>query len=147
MGRPKAQVYPLSMESQHNYNLDLSMFERLVCFSNLRNSLAVLSVQRRMLPAICELVRTAVYADLDPELEDHELVKNYPPVKGMAQPLVFFDHDDREDGAKDDESRSKSNEFEVQMIVGFVGYMLHQGYAPGEITVITPYVGQLLKLR
>jgi superfamily I DNA and/or RNA helicase len=131
------------MDSDRNYNLDLSMFERLICSSNLSNSLKVLSTQRRMLPAISELVSRTIY----PELQNHELVKKYPPVRGMAQPLVFFDHDHPEDHATDDESRSKSNEFEVKMIVGFVGYMLCQGYAPGEITVITPYVGQLLKLR
>jgi hypothetical protein len=96
-----------------------------------------------MLPSISQLVRETIY----PELQDHPHVKQYPPVKGMAKPLVFFDHDHPEDGADDDESKSKSNAFEVAMIVGFVGYMLRQGYAEGQITVITPYVGQLLKLR
>jgi hypothetical protein len=139
--RPKAQLYSLTVESGKGYNLDLSMFERLVRAKTVPHT--VLATQRRMLPAISQLVRETIY----PELQDHPYVRQYPPVKGMAMPVVFYDHDHPEDGADDDESRSKSNVYEVKMIVGFVGYMLRQGYAPGQITVITPYVGQLLKLR
>jgi superfamily I DNA and/or RNA helicase len=139
--RPKTQLYSLSMESGKGYNLDLSMFERLVRCKTVPH--AMLTTQRRMLPAISQLVRETVY----PELQDHPLVHKYPPVKGMVKPVVFFDHDHPEDGSNDDESKSKSNEFESRMIVGFVAYMLRQGYAAGQITVVTPYVGQLLKLR
>jgi hypothetical protein len=38
----------------------------------------------------------------------------YPPVRGMAKPLFFLDHNHPEDGASlDEESKSKSNLFEV----------------------------------
>lgn len=117
------------------------MFERLVRSGV--TSHHVLSTQRRMLPSISDLVRSTIY----PELKDHPQVTKYPPVRGMARPLFFFDHDHPEDGADDDESKSKSNAYEVAMVVGFASYMLRQGYAPGQITIITPYVGQLLKLR
>ncbi len=135
------QLYDLSLDSKKNYNLDLSMFERLVRSKTAPHSM--LSTQRRMHPDISQLVRATVY----PELKNHPLVANYPPVKGMGKSLVFFDHDHCESDADDDESKSKSNSWEVEMIFGFVGYMLRQGYQPGQITVITPYVGQLLKLR
>jgi superfamily I DNA and/or RNA helicase len=118
------------------------MFERLVRAKTVPHT--VLAIQRRMLPAISQLVRETVY----PGLRDHPLVEDYPPVKGMDKPLVFFDHNEGEDnGTWGDESRSKSNTFEVNMVVGLVGYLLRQGYGPGEVTIITPYLGQLLKLR
>lgn len=36
---------------------------------------------------------------------------------------------------------------EVAMVVGLTSYLLKQGYAPGEITVLTPYLKQLFDIR
>jgi superfamily I DNA and/or RNA helicase len=47
--RPKTQVYDLAMESEKGYNLDLSMFQRLIQAGVPHH---VLSVQRRMRPSI-----------------------------------------------------------------------------------------------
>ena len=46
-----------------------------------------------------------------PKLEDNEIVKNYPDVKGMSENIVFFTHNHKEDGGQD--SVSKVNSFEV----------------------------------
>jgi hypothetical protein len=42
-------------------------------------------------------------APIYPALKDHECVLHYPPVKSMARPLFFLDHDHQEGGA--DENR------------------------------------------
>ncbi len=47
--RPKTQVYDLAVESGKGYNLDLSLFERLIRAGIPHH---VLSVQRRMRPSI-----------------------------------------------------------------------------------------------
>jgi len=44
-------------------------------------------------------------------LEDNEIVKHYPDVKGVSQNVVFFTHKNKEDGGQ--ESVSKVNSFEV----------------------------------
>ncbi len=49
---------------------------------------------------------------LYPNLEDHDLVKKYPPVQGMQKDLFFFTHTNREKAA-DEGSVSKVNTFEV----------------------------------
>ena len=48
-----------------------------------------------------------------PDLEDNEIVKRYPDVKGMSKNVVFFTHDNKEDGGQ--ESVSKVNSFEVHL--------------------------------
>lgn len=53
--------------------------------------------------------RTILY----PRLEDNEIVKSYPDVKGMSENVVFFTHNHKEDGGG--ESVSKVNSFEVRI--------------------------------
>jgi superfamily I DNA and/or RNA helicase len=36
---------------------------------------------------------------------------------------------------------------QVEMCTSIVRYMLQQGYGPDQITVLTPYLGQLLELQ
>ena len=43
--------------------------------------------------------------------------------------------------------RSKSNEHEAKFIAALCKYLLMQGYKPQQITVLTPYTGQLMKLK
>lgn len=45
-------------------------------------------------------------------LQDHEIVKQYSPVQGMAKNVFFLSHNHRENGGED-ESVSKYNTFEV----------------------------------
>jgi superfamily I DNA and/or RNA helicase len=47
--RPKTQVYDLSVDSGKGYNLDISLFERLI---DQKHQYFTLSTQRRMKPSI-----------------------------------------------------------------------------------------------
>ncbi|EJF65241.1 P-loop containing nucleoside triphosphate hydrolase protein [Dichomitus squalens LYAD-421 SS1] len=142
--RPTLNNYTLSMDHHHGklvYKLDMSLMERL---SSSGLPMSQINVQRRMRPEIADLVRMTLY----PKLEDHELVKNYPHVQGMAKDVFFFTHDHKENGGEDD-FVSKYNQFEVDMIKDLVLYLLRQGpySAEGDIVVLCAYLGQLSRLR
>ncbi|CAI5537654.1 unnamed protein product [Closterium sp. Naga37s-1] len=140
--RPKVEVYELSKDSHKGFDLDVSLFERLALSRQI--PVYTLATQRRMRPEIADLVRYTIY----PDLRDHPFVQGYPDVRGMAVNLHFWDHDSPESGRDDpDGGKSKSNAGEAAMVVALATYLLQQGYAGGEITILTPYVGQLLKLR
>jgi hypothetical protein len=49
---------------------------------------------------------------LYPGLEDHDLVKAYPSVRGFAKDIFFLSHNHKENGGGE-ESSSKFNTFEV----------------------------------
>jgi len=154
--RPHIQNFELSAENQSRtlkYNLDISLFERL-CSSgvrsinedNLQFPSAQLTVQRRMHPDIADLVRKPLY----PDLEDHPEVLNNPEVAGMYHRVFWLDHSHREVGSTefDVKGTSHSNDFEVEMVKNLVSHLSKQGcYRDGELAVITPYLGQLRKLR
>jgi hypothetical protein len=55
-----------------------------------------------------EVVRRCLY----PKLEDHECVREYPSVRGMAKDTWFLHHTNKEAGGGDD-AVSKCNMFEV----------------------------------
>ena len=65
----------------------------------------------------------------------------YPPVRGMAHNTFFWDHNHPEGG--NDDSKSKVNSPEAGMAARSALYIVQQGYAAGEVTILTPYVGQL----
>lgn len=54
-----------------------------------------LATQRRMRPDIADLIRPAVY----PNLQDAPQVESYPSVKGMLHNLFFWDHAMMEDAS------------------------------------------------
>ncbi|KAI5818042.1 hypothetical protein BZA77DRAFT_244218, partial [Pyronema omphalodes] len=138
------QALELSMEffKGIDYRLDESLFERLVHEDN-NISPSQLGVQRRMRPNIADLVRETIY----PELKDHPSVQKYPNVSGMQQNVFWLDHSHREAGIEDGSS-SKSNAWEADMICGLVQHLIRQGcYRADDIAVLTPYLGQLQKLR
>ncbi len=134
--RPKVDNFLLQVHSGSGFDLDVSMFERLITQSNVHH--VTLQSQRRMRPqfsrsvriatAFCccsfisvRLIRSTVY----PELQDHASVKKYPEaVPGMAKTLFFFDHDHEEDGTAD--AKSKSNTFEAHFAVHLAAYLLKQ---------------------
>ena len=70
---------------------------------------------------------------------------NYPPVEGMVKNVFFWDHDHPEGGK--DENSSKQNSTEAAMAARLAFYLTQQGYKAGDVTILTPYVGQLLLLR
>ncbi|KAK0443327.1 uncharacterized protein EV420DRAFT_1484981 [Desarmillaria tabescens] len=150
--RPTLANFSLSMDSARGkelYKFDRSLMERL---ADGGFPMSQINVQRRMRPSISHNIRTILY----PNLEDHDLVKKYPPIQGMEHDLFFFTHTNREKAA-DEGSASKVNMFEereliqeqVKMIVDLVVYFLKQeAYStPGDIAVLCAYLGQLRELR
>ncbi|KAI0904565.1 hypothetical protein F4823DRAFT_203748 [Ustulina deusta] len=149
--RPQIQNYDLSSANPRGaqYSLDVSLFERLV--SPVRDESQklpcdTLETQRRMHPFVSELIRQTLY----PSLVDGGVVANYPEVLGMKKRLFWLHHTIPEDRAQqqDPTSTSHTNSFEVDMTVALVQHLVRQGtYAPDDIAVITPYLGQLHRLR
>ena len=78
-------------------------------------------------------------------MQDAWAVCNYPRVKGMVHNVFFWDHNHLEGGR--DENASKQNGTEAAMAARLALYLTQQGYKAGDITILTPYVGQLLLLR
>lgn len=147
--RPQINNFSLSLESQQGalYQLDRSQFERLSV--GVHNQppfpIAQLNVQRRMRPQISALIRNTLYK----RLVDHEDTKNLPDVVGMKKNVFWFNHSNHEDNSHSEANqRSKSNAFEVEMTHALVRHIVRQGvYESKDIAVLTPYVGQLQKLR
>ncbi|KAK2813104.1 hypothetical protein FQN50_000781 [Emmonsiellopsis sp. PD_5] len=148
--RPQVQNYKLSSESHEGkkYSLDVSLFERLIApdTEGPRVPYTTLETQRRMHPSISQLVRDTLY----PKLKDSEEADKYPEVVGMRKRLFWMDHENAEDklASQDLVSTSHTNEFEVEMVAALVSHLVRQGvYKATDIAVLTPYLGQLHKLR
>ncbi|KAK2766019.1 hypothetical protein FQN54_007534 [Arachnomyces sp. PD_36] len=147
--RPQISNFQLSMESKEGkmYQLDRSQFERLAMVNQGEAPFPVaqLNVQRRMRPEISNLIRSTVY----PELKDHDTVERLPDVVGMRDNIFWYDHTNHEDGGNPAvKQRSQSNTWEVEMVHALVKHIVRQGaYNSRDIAVLTPYVGQLQKLR
>jgi hypothetical protein len=77
---------------------------------------------------------------------DHPSVSTYPAVRGIFHNIYFLNHKHKEVG-EDDDSSSKINMFEANFIVKLVGYLVMQKYSPGEITVLSMYLGQVQEIR
>ena len=147
--RPQISNFNLSLESQRGglYQLDRSQFERLSTgeYGKSPFPVAQLNVQRRMRPEISALIRSTLYE----RLIDHENVKILPNVVGMRKNVFWYDHKNQEDGSHSEENqRSKSNSWEVDMTHALVRHVVRQGvYNSKDIAILTPYIGQLQKLR
>ena len=132
--RPKATVYELAQK----YNLDVSLFERMVM-----NSMDCkrLSIQHRMRPEIAALTKR-IY---DHEIIDHESVCHFQDISGVGHNLFFIDHCHPENliGGL----QSYSNPHEAAFLVALCNYLLLQGYDRSQITILTMYTGQLLLLQ
>ena len=147
--RPQIQNYlqfSLETAAGRDHQLDRSQFERRAVGEPGLPPLPVaqLNVQRRMRPEISQLIRR-----MYPNLQDHACVMNLPSVVGMRDNLFWLDHDHPEDG-KDDGARVKShsNPWEVSMAKALVHHLVRQGeYKSTDIALLTPYTGQLQKLR
>ncbi|QRV86468.1 Zinc finger, NF-X1-type [Ceratobasidium sp. AG-Ba] len=145
--RPNLVNYKLSIDNYDTgkiYRFDRSLMERL---SDSGLHMSRLDVQRRMRPEISSLIRNTLYEGLI----DNPHVKNYPNVRGMQHNMFFMSHCHREAGGGDD-SVSKYNQYEVDMIYGLVKHLLRQGcYGvssdSGTIVVLSAYLGQIPKIN
>ena len=145
--RPKVNSYELTVEKGDGYDLNRSLFERLVIEGHPYRSL---SRQHRMRPEISALVRALTY----PDLTDGPRTGSRPLIRGLQNTVIFIDHRYLEDNDSTfpdpghlGATTSKRNRFEVDMVVRIVRYLKQQGYSAGEMTVLTPYLGQLVLLR
>ncbi|KAF9223028.1 P-loop containing nucleoside triphosphate hydrolase protein [Gyrodon lividus] len=145
--RPKVNKYELTVEKGDGYDLNKSLFERLVHkgFPHV-----TLQAQHRMRPEISALVRGLTY----PGLTDAPGTKNRDNIRGIQGNIVFMDHTYSEDDEKRISDRgdagspsSKQNQFEVNMVLKIVRYLTQQGYGSENIVILTPYLGQLSLLR
>ena len=134
--RPNPTVYALARE----YNLDVSLFERMV---NSGMQCYQLNTQHRMRPEIARLMQF-IYDDL----QNHESVHEYEDVRGVSKNIYFIDHRFPEDETEvNDKLKSHSNKHEAEFIAALCEYFILQGYEPQKITVLTMYTGQLLTLK
>lgn len=145
--RPKIATYGLTVEKGEGYDLDRSLFERLVLKEYPRQ---VLTQQHRMRPEISSLVRSLTY----PDLLDAPGTKGRPSLRGFQDNVVFVDHRQPEDDIKEAANwremtplSSKQNMFEAEMVLKCVKYLAQQGYGSDNLVVLTPYLGQLRLLQ
>jgi len=131
--RPSTAVYRLSK----HFNLDISLFERLI--KNGCDHVTLLQ-QRRMHPKISRLIRP-----LYPELRDHKSTLDYPEIMGVDARCFFMSHNHYEDD--EGESHSKANSFEANFIGALVAHLVKSGYDESQITVLSPYLGQVRLLK
>lgn len=147
--RPHVQNYDLSSESKNGeqYSLDVSLFERLIQPNNIIAQplpYCTLEVQRRMHPSISQLVRQTLY----PQLQDGPNVSSYPLVSGLRHRLFWMHHESPENEDAESQSTSHTNDFECEMAAALASHLVKQGiYRSDDIAVITPYLGQLRKIR
>ncbi|KAJ5272282.1 hypothetical protein N7478_007407 [Penicillium angulare] len=145
--RPKINSYALSTERGDGYDLNVSLFERLIHAGYPHTTL---QKQHRMCPEISALVRSLSY----PLLEDDEKTKGRPEPRGLCDRVIFFNHqnleesfseisDRRDEGAR----QSKRNLFEAEIVLKIVKYLGQQGYGTDNLVILTPYLGQLSLLR
>ncbi|GBC46709.1 uncharacterized protein OCT59_017758 [Rhizophagus irregularis] len=146
--RPHIATYSLSMDSTtgKNYQLDKSLFERLVYGDKaVKIEKSQLLTQRRMRSEVSDLIRYTLY----PNLIDGDNTTKYENVRGAQHNVYFIDHRNPEDSSGGEYAiKSHVNRYEVNMVVEMVKYFVRNGYTkPDDIAVITPYLGQMIKIR
>ena len=145
--RPKVNNYQLTVERGDGFDLNKSLFERLVLKDFPHQTL---STQHRMRPEISAFIRELTY----PELIDHPSTQGRPDICGVQSNVIFVNHahpedeeiriSDRKDAGS---TSSKQNSYEAGMVLKIVRYLEQQGYKNTDIVILTPYLGQLFKLR
>jgi hypothetical protein len=83
-----------------------------------------------------------------PELQDHPSVAQHPPLRGVADNVVFIQHVEPEDSIEDAKipAQSKTNKHEVGMVAAVVKHLSYQ--AGGLLRTSTgPSLNLLLLLR
>uniref|UniRef100_D8QIN5 AAA+ ATPase domain-containing protein n=1 Tax=Schizophyllum commune (strain H4-8 / FGSC 9210) TaxID=578458 RepID=D8QIN5_SCHCM len=145
--RPKVSSYQLTVEKGEGYDLNVSLFERLVRKGYPHHSLLT---QHRMRPEISSLIRALTY----PDLRDSAKTAGRPNLRGVRDNIMFIRHSKPEDenrklSTHDTPSykSSKQNTYEAQMLLKILHYLGQQGYGTDRIVILTPYLGQLKQLQ
>ncbi|KAI2626215.1 P-loop containing nucleoside triphosphate hydrolase protein [Xylaria nigripes] len=144
--RPKAKAYKLSVEAGNGYDLNRSLFERLILQD--RPSCILLN-QHRMRPEISALIKHNY-----PALSDAQGTHNRPHLLGFQDDVIFVNHNKPEekhnvliDKLDPTAKSSKQNVYEADMVLKCVRYLGQQNYKTDDIVILTPYLGQLYLLR
>ncbi|KAK7510107.1 hypothetical protein IWZ03DRAFT_396821 [Phyllosticta citriasiana] len=145
--RPKVNNFALTVERGDGYDLNRSLFERLILTGFTHT---MLTSQHRTHPEISHPVRFLTY----PNLCDAPRTSKRPSLRGLQDHVMFLNHSNLE-GAEErtwdrrDEGTSviKKNDFEADMVLQIVRCLGQQGYGTGEQVVLMPYLGQLALLR
>ncbi|XP_064468067.1 NFX1-type zinc finger-containing protein 1-like [Ornithodoros turicata] len=132
--RPSSAVYELATR----YKMEVSLFERM-----LTNGMACqqLEVQHRMRPEFTKLLVPHFYE----KLENFPSVECYENVRGMDNNIFFVSHKIFE--ADEADTKSHTNDHEASFVVCLAEYLLNQEYDPAQITILTPYSGQMFLLK
>ncbi|TRM64558.1 P-loop containing nucleoside triphosphate hydrolase protein [Schizophyllum amplum] len=145
--RPKVNSYQLSVEKGEGYDLNVSLFERLVLKGYPHHTLLT---QHRMRPEISSFIRALTY----PDLLDSPKANGRPNLRGIRDNVVFVKHSKPEDenrqlatGDAPSHKSSKQNTFEAEMVLKVLHYLGQQGYGTDNIVILTPYLGQLKRLQ
>lgn len=145
--RPKINNYSLSVEKGDGFDLNRSLFERLILQGAPHTTL---QKQHRMVPEISMIPRALTY----PDLLDGPKTNGRPRIRGLQDHVVFINHGKLEDTDKALRERrdpgvkeSKKNTFEAQMILECIKYFGQQGYSADKLVILTPYLGQLRVLQ
>ncbi len=126
-------------EIGRKYKLNISLFERLV---NNDFPVVTLKIQHRMRPEISRLVSKHIY---DGCIEDSESVHKYDNVKGMVHNMFFINHHEYE--SHDEDESSPFNTHEATFVIYLCKYLILNGHKSDNITIITPYLGQLREIK
>lgn len=145
--RPKVNNYALTVERKGGYDLNMSMFERLIVQGYPHTTL---ERQHRMHPAISLFARALTY----PHLLDGPRTSERPAIEGLQDRVIFVNHEHPEtqnsaiaDKRDPTAKASKENQFEATMVLRMVRYLAQQGYGTDKMVVLTPYLGQLRLLQ
>ena len=142
--RPKINNYALSVEKGDGFDLNRSLFERLI----LQNApYTTLMKQHRMAPEISEIPRRLTY----PGLVDGPKTADRPDILGLQDRVIFVHHEHHEGNEtklaerRDPSTKeSKKNLFEAEMVLKCVRYLALQGYRSDQMVILSPYLGQVL---
>ncbi|KAF4440391.1 hypothetical protein F53441_12339 [Fusarium austroafricanum] len=145
--RPKVGNYTLTKEKGEGYDLNVSLFERLVIQGR---HFTALEEQHRSHPDISQYPRMLAY----PELKDMPSTFEREPIRGLKSRVTFVHHEQPEDMMDDVADRrdptakaSKRNPHEAMMVLKMVRYLSQNGYKTENMVVLTPYLGQLYLLK
>lgn len=129
--RPSVENYILARD----YHLDLSMMERLI---NNGLSYATLTMQNRMRPEFADLL-----LDIYPGLQSNlARVESNKRANCIGQSMYFWNHREPETS-----ERSFTNKAEAERAVRLALFLIDQGYQPSQITILSPYLGQVRLIR
>ncbi|GAO16373.1 hypothetical protein UVI_02049720 [Ustilaginoidea virens] len=142
--RPKVNSYDLTVEKGDGYNLNVSLFERLI---QQGHAYTTLREQHRSHPDISHFTRRLAYE----HLQDHPKTSERQKIRGLKGRVIFVHHEHQEDklsdGGESARGESKKNLFEAKMVLKTVRYLGQQGYKSKNMVVLTPYLGQLSLLK